>query len=106
MNVFEYADFFRSEWDFRGLFRRLSEDFLRSLLLYFMLEDFLGSLPRSLPKAYAQSGTKGWCQVEFKLIYVEELYLTPCVIVLFMVCFITCMYTILVLNSFVNLKRC
>ena len=66
-----------------------------------MLEDF----PQSLPKSSAQNGTKEWCQVESKLIYVEEWYLVPCIIVLFIVCFMICMCTILVVNSFVNLKR-
>ena len=65
-----------------------------------MLEDFL----RKLQKSSAQSGTKGWCQVESTLIYVEKWYLARCVIVLFMVCFMICMCTIFVVNYFVNLN--
>ena len=67
-----------------------------------MLEDFV----ESLPKSSAQSGTKGLCQVDSKLIYVEEWYLTPCVIVFLMLCFTICICTMLFVNYFVNLKKC
>ena len=63
-----------------------------------MLDDF--------PKSSAQGATKEWYQVESNLMYMEELYLATCVIVLFMACFMICLCIILVVNSFVNLKRC
>ena len=65
---------------------RFSKDSCKTLRR--LLEDS----PRSLPKSFAQGGTKEWCQVESKLIYVEEWYLAPSVIVLFMICFMICMY--------------
>ncbi|KAG5393365.1 hypothetical protein IGI04_023328 [Brassica rapa subsp. trilocularis] len=46
--------FFRSKSHFGKFLRRLSEDFLKNLLMDFMLEDFVGS-PRSLLKSYAQN---------------------------------------------------
>ena len=44
--------------------------------------------------------------MESELIYVKEYYLATCVIVLLKVYFMICMCIILVVNSFVNLKRC
>ena len=46
------------------------------------------------------------CQVQSKLIFVVEWSLTPSVIVLFMVYFVIYMCTLLVVDYFVNLKRC
>ena len=112
LNAFEYVDFFRSESDFERFLRRLLKDSRKTLgrlienssnIFYARILPTKSSW--SLPKSSAQSGTKEWCQVESKPIYVEVWYLAPCVIVLFMICFIICMCTILVLNFFVNLKK-
>ena len=89
--------FFRSESDIGRLLRRFLEDSQKTLgrLLGKSSNVFYSG---SLPKSSVQSGTKEWCKVDFKLIYVEEWYLAPCVIVLFMVCLMIFMCTILVLN--------
>ena len=109
LNVFEYADFsYLSQ-----TLKNFSEDYwktLRRLLGKYSNVFYARWLPAkssgSLTKSPAQGGTKEWCEMESKLIYVEELYLVPCLIVLFMACFMICMFMILVVNFFVNLKRC
>ena len=92
-------DFSENSWKILG---RLLEDFLGSSIFYArrLPTKSSGSFLKysgSLQKSSAQSGTIEWCQMESKLIYVEEWYLRLCVIVLFMVCFMICMCTILVM---------
>ena len=74
----------------------MPENLLGSLLIHFMLEDF----PRIFLKR------KYLTLLQSKLIYVKEWSQAPFVVVVYMVCFMIVMCTLLVVNSFVNLKRC
>ena len=69
-----------------------------------------GSRPQSIqkPESWTQELSKFMMcmQVQSKLIFVVEWSLTPSVIVLFMVYFVIYMCTLLVVDYFVNLKRC